>query len=106
MGGYSAFPALAIRTPESPLQQVAQAQQIIGQRQAQQLQQLEIQQQTRNLADQDAATRAMSQWDGKDYSELPTLVKNALGHCCHGDDEERFRHEGESFGNGQKRCAN
>jgi hypothetical protein len=68
------YPALAIRPPESPLQQYAQIQQIQGGQQQIQAQQLENQIRTRQLQDQDALTRAMTQWDGKSASDLPMLV--------------------------------
>jgi hypothetical protein len=73
------FPALDIRQPESPIQQYGQAQQIVSQQQNQQLQALQIQEQTRLLRDQDATTRAMSSLkpdaSGRiDYDTLPNLV--------------------------------
>jgi hypothetical protein len=69
MGG---FPALQIRPPESPVQQVAGVQQI-------QSQALQIQQEQQNIKDQHALTSAMSQWDGKDTNALPMLVLKAGG---------------------------
>jgi hypothetical protein len=75
----SMFPALDIKQPESPLQQYAQVQQIQAGQQQIEAQRLQNQQQQRILQDQDAATRALSQWDGKDYGQLPDLVKNAGG---------------------------
>jgi hypothetical protein len=71
MGG---FPALMIKAPESPLQQYSQAQQVVGQQQQIQSQQLENQVRTRQLQDQDALTRTMASWDGKDVGSLPMLV--------------------------------
>src|SRR5712664_1773320 len=75
----SMFPALALAQPESPLKQFGQAQAIVGQQQEQQMRALQIQEQTRLLRDQDASTRALAQWDGKSYDQLPALVKNAGG---------------------------
>lgn len=75
----SMFPALDIRPVESPLQQYAQVQQIRAGQQQIEAQRIQNQQQQRMLADQDAATRALAGWDGKDYDALPTLVKNAGG---------------------------
>src|SRR5713101_893572 len=77
MGNF--FPALSIQQPESPLQQFGQAQAIVGEQQRQQLAQLQIQEHTRLLKDEDAATRALGQWDGKSYDQLPDLVRNAGG---------------------------
>ena len=74
----SMFPALDIKSPDV-LQQYGQAQQIVGMRQEQQLRALQIQEQTRLLADQDATTRAMANWDGVHYDALPDLVRQAGG---------------------------
>jgi hypothetical protein len=78
------WPALDIKPPESPLQQYGQAQQIVGQQQETQMRQLQIQEQTRLLKDQDATTRAMSglQTDpsGKiNYDTLPDLIRQNGG---------------------------
>jgi hypothetical protein len=62
----SMFPALDVRPPESPIQQYAQVQQIVGGQQQIEAQRLQNQITQRTLQDQDAMTRAMSQWDGKD----------------------------------------
>src|SRR5258708_21029043 len=77
-------PALDIKPPESPLQQYGQAQQVIGQRQDQQLRALQIQEQTRLLKDQDATTKAMSRLQtdpsGKiNYDTLPDLIRQNGG---------------------------
>lgn len=44
------------------------------QQQAIQTGQVDIEKQKRALADQDALTKAMQQWDGKDYTQIPALV--------------------------------
>lgn len=76
MGG---FPALMIKPPESPLQQYAQAQQVVGGQQEQQMRALQIQQGQQQLSDQHALTNAMMNWDGKSVSELPMLVLKSGG---------------------------
>lgn len=76
MGGY---PALMIQQPESPLKQFGEAQQIVSNQQAQQLQALQVQQAQRQIADQKALTTAMTQWDGKNTQELPMLVLKSGG---------------------------
>src|SRR6266481_5764265 len=69
MGG---FPALQIRPMESPIQQLAGAQQVVGGQQDLQLKAMQIQ-------DNHALTQAMTQWDGKDYKTLPMQVLKAGG---------------------------
>lgn len=59
----SMFPALDIKSPDVG-QQIAQAQQIVAQRGQIQSQQLDNQILQRQLADQDALTRAMANWNG------------------------------------------
>ena len=76
MGG---FPALMIRPPESPLKQFAEAQQIKSGMQQQQMTALQIQQEQQQLKDRAALTQAMTQWDGKNYQELPMLVLKSGG---------------------------
>jgi len=76
MGG---FPALMIRPPESPIQQMAGAQQIQAGQQEQQMRQLQIQQEQQKIQDNHALTTAMTQWDGKDYKTLPMQVLKAGG---------------------------
>jgi hypothetical protein len=74
-----AFPALMIKPPEPVLQQYAQAQQVVGGQQEQQLRALQIQQEQQKITDQHAMTAGMANWDGKDYSQLPGLIKAAGG---------------------------
>lgn len=69
MGGY---PALMIRPPESPVQQLAGVQQV-------QQQALQIQQERQQIADQHALTTAMQNYDGKNPDTLPMLVLKAGG---------------------------
>src|SRR5215469_786159 len=76
MGG---FPALMIRPPESPLEQVARVEQLKSAVQGQQLQGLQIQQAQQQLADQKALTQAMIGWDGKNPGDLPMLVLKSGG---------------------------
>lgn len=73
------FPALMIRPPEAPLQQYAQAQQVMAGQQEQQMRALQIQQEQQRISDQHALTTAMTQWDGKDYKSLPMQVLKAGG---------------------------
>src|SRR6266566_1718135 len=54
-------------------------QSILGQQSENQLRQTQVQQAQLSLADQQAATKAMQQWDGKDYNEIPTLIKQNGG---------------------------
>lgn len=82
------LPALGIRPPEqqpNALQTLAQIQQlrqqqalmpgqIEAQRQQIQAGQLENQQRQQQLKDQQAATSAMQEWDGKDIKDLPPLM--------------------------------
>lgn len=84
MGGYSAFPALDIKSPESPIQQYAQAQQIAGQQQQIEAQRLQNQMTQRNLQDQDALTRAYASLkpdaSGRiNYDTLPNAVLQSGG---------------------------
>lgn len=69
MGG---FPALMIKQPESPVQQLAGAQQVVSQG-------LQIQQEQQQIRDQHAMTVAMKNWDGKDVNQLPMLVLKSGG---------------------------
>jgi hypothetical protein len=65
MGG---FPALAIQQPPSVMDEYTRAVQLrslMGQAQMQQLQ----------LQDQQASTRAMQQWDGKDFNDYADLLR-------------------------------
>jgi len=75
------LPALDIRPPENPLDTYAKALSVKSMLQGQQTQQLEqqqarlgIQQSQTALADQKAMTSAMTEWDGKDPDNLPSLV--------------------------------
>jgi len=61
-----------IRPVESPVQQIAGAQQVVSQG-------LQIQQEQQQLKDQHALTEAMKSWDGKDANQLPMLVLRAGG---------------------------
>lgn len=85
------LPALDVRPPQAPPNQLEQLGQILGLRNAiqeaplrqQALQQqvqsggLQVQQQQQALKDQQAVTAAMSQWDGKDINSLePLVLKN------------------------------
>ena len=70
-----------IAQPESPLDQYAKVAQLKSLAQGQQVQQqslqsgqIQIQQQKQALADQQAMTKSMQDWDGKDINELPSLV--------------------------------
>ncbi len=71
--------ALQMRPQPSFLEQYGQVQSILGQRQEQQVRGLQIQQAQLSLADQQAATKAMQQWDGQDYNDLPALIKKNGG---------------------------
>jgi hypothetical protein len=64
------FPALMIKPPESPIQQMAGAQQIQAGQQEAQMRTLQIQQEQQQLTDQHAITQAMLNWDGKDPNSL------------------------------------
>jgi len=69
------LPALDIKTQgEGPLAQYAQLQQIKNAQVGNQLQQTEVQQRQQALADQQATTKAMKEWDGKNPDDLPPLV--------------------------------
>ncbi len=70
------LPALAVKTPEQPdivggLQRILAIKSVLGQ---QQLQQQEVQQGDIKLHDQQAASAAMRDWDGKDINDLPGLI--------------------------------
>lgn len=58
----------------SPLEIYSKAQSIIGQQSENQLRQTQVQQAQMSQADQQAMTKAMKAWDGKNYNELPSLV--------------------------------
>jgi hypothetical protein len=80
MGGYSQFPALMIKSPQSPLQDYAQAQQVAMGQQQIQAAQLENQQRQQQVKDQAALTKAYSQWTpGQDQSTLGPLFSQAGG---------------------------
>jgi len=69
------LPALDIKTQgEGPLAQYAQLQQIKNAQQQSQLVGTEVQQRQQALADQQATTKAMKEWDGKNPDDLPPLV--------------------------------
>lgn len=76
MGG---FPALMIQQPESPVKQLAGAQQVVAGQQEMQMNALKIQQERQQMADSHAMTEAMKNWDGKDASQLPMLVLKSGG---------------------------
>jgi predicted Zn-dependent protease with MMP-like domain len=70
MGGY--YPALAVRPPEplgDQLTRAVQLRSLIGQQQMQQIQ----------IQDMQAQTRAMQQWDGKDWNDYADLVRKNGG---------------------------
>jgi hypothetical protein len=75
MGSFG-LPALAIKPPEpnDPLQQVGKLAQLQGALQERQTGQIQLQQQKQALQDQQAATAAMHDWDGKDFQQLPSLM--------------------------------
>src|SRR6266481_4302182 len=73
------FPALSIRQPESPIEQLGGVMQIKSALQQQQLGALDIQQREQDIADQHALTTAMAGWDGQNYTAIPGLVKQAGG---------------------------
>lgn len=69
------LPALQIRAnAESPLDTIGKIQGLRALQQQQQMQQLQQQKEQIALADQQASTKAMKEWDGKDISELPPLI--------------------------------
>lgn len=74
------LPALSIRPPqeqEGPLQQYAQVLGIKNQMQQQQQNALALKQQQQSLDDQQAMTKAMQSWDGKDAQQLiQGVIKN------------------------------
>jgi hypothetical protein len=63
----------------SLLDMYGKAQSILGQQSENQLRQTQVQQAQLSLQDQQAATKAMQQWDGKDYNDIPTLIKKNGG---------------------------
>jgi hypothetical protein len=75
MGSYG-LPALAIKPPEQPdlLGNIGKVEQLKSMVQQGQLGQVQVQQQQQALKDQQAATNAMHDWDGKDIQQLPTLM--------------------------------
>jgi hypothetical protein len=84
MGSLPALPALLVKTPEQPdpissFQRLVAIKSLLGQQQGQQQEQqmrgLEIQKAQLSLADQQAGTKAMQQWDGQDFNDIPTLIK-------------------------------
>jgi hypothetical protein len=75
------LPSLSIRPPENPLDQYAKAlsvKSMIGGQQIQQEQlkgaQLENQNVQQSIADRNAMTQALKDWDGQDFNALPSLV--------------------------------
>lgn len=69
------LPALDIKTQQtSPLATYAQAQQIVGGQQDQQIKAVQLQQAKQAQDDQQAMTKAMQSWDGQDYTKLPSLI--------------------------------
>lgn len=70
------LPALAVKPPEQPdiLGQMSRIQALRGMQQQQQAGALELQQKQQAVADQQAMTQAMHQWDGKNLEDLPTLI--------------------------------
>jgi hypothetical protein len=71
------LPALDVKPPATqpgPLQQYASLQSLMAGRQQLQAGQLENQQRQTSIDDQKAMTQAMRDWDGKDYTQLPSLV--------------------------------
>ncbi|MFI5056896.1 MAG: hypothetical protein ACHQLQ_01815 [Candidatus Acidiferrales bacterium] len=73
------FPALMIKSPESPIEQLGGVMQLKGAMQQQQLTGLEVQRQQQDIADQHALTTAMAGWNGQNYTDIPGLVKQAGG---------------------------
>lgn len=70
------LPALdaQVPTPQSALQEYGRAAALQGQKQEMQQRDLQIQQQKQGLADQQAMTAAMHDWDGKNIEDLPSLI--------------------------------
>lgn len=69
----ASYPALAIHTEgEGPLK-------LFGEAQALKLQQQQIQTQEQAFQDRQSLTKAMINWDGKDYNTIPGLVGKAGG---------------------------
>ncbi len=67
--------ALDTRTQQpSSLQEFSSLQQIMGARQDQQIRDVQLQQAQQSQADQKATTQAMQQWDGQDYTKIPSLI--------------------------------
>src|SRR5271156_2720291 len=79
MASISALPALDIKPAPNPLEQYANAlsvKNMIGQGQEQQ-QQIQLTQ--AQIDDQKASTAAMQQWDGKNWNDLPGLIRQNGG---------------------------
>lgn len=71
------LPALDTRPPqqpEDPLSQYAKVLSLKNMMQQQQAGNIQLQQQQQALADQQAMTKAMNSWDGKDINALPKLI--------------------------------
>lgn len=66
-------------TPPSALEAQQRMEAIKTSQQQQQLQGQQIEQQQQQLKDQQAMTQAMQSWDGKDFNELPMLVRKHGG---------------------------
>src|SRR6267142_2335731 len=73
------FPALQIRPPESPIEQLSGVMQIKNAQQESQLRSLQLQEEQQKIADAHALTTAMAGWDGKNYTDIPDLVTKAGG---------------------------
>ena len=71
------LPALGVRPPEqpaNPVDQYAKAVQLKSMLQAQQMQQGQLQIQQQQIKDQQAHTKALTQWDGKNPDDIPNLI--------------------------------
>lgn len=70
------LPALSVRPPEQPdvLGQLSKLQALRNMGQQNQENQLKIQQEQQGLADQQAMTKAMHEWDGKNLDDLPSII--------------------------------
>jgi hypothetical protein len=70
------LPALSIKSDQGPgpLQQFMTLQQILGQQTENQTRQVQLQQAQQSQADNKAMTAAMQSWDGKDYTQIPSLI--------------------------------
>lgn len=60
---------------QNPLTEQARAVQLQGEQQQVKQQQIQTQMQQQQLQDQQAMTKAMQSWDGKDFSQLPELMR-------------------------------